>query len=136
MLNGSRAQAPAAKLSAEDQQYLVGWQKKQPINTAMPDQVGVETSQVKAEVVSEDPVAEKFVYRTQHFEFESQGKFNQVLLRDVARKLRGHLRTAQGAPRGISIRGRRRAIISHAATPQEQGSLLRRGGHEEQWRHL
>ncbi|MEI9897593.1 MAG: hypothetical protein WDN28_27980 [Chthoniobacter sp.] len=85
MPNGSRAQAPSTKLSAEDQQYLVDWQKKQPISTAMPNEIGVETSQVKAEVVSEDPVAEKFVYRTQHFEFESQGKFNQVLLRDVAR---------------------------------------------------
>jgi len=85
MPNGSRAQAPATKLSAEDQQYLVDWQKKQPISTAMPNEIGVETSQVKAEVVSEDPASEKFVYRTQHFEFESQGKFNQVLLRDVAR---------------------------------------------------
>jgi hypothetical protein len=85
MQNGSPAQAPAARLSAEDQKYLQEWQKKQPINTTMPNEVGVETSQVKAEVVSEDPVAEKFVYRTQHFEFESQGKFNQVLLRDVAR---------------------------------------------------
>ena len=83
--NGSQAQAPLTRLSAEDQQYLAAWQKKQPINTAMPSEVGVETSQVKAEVVSEDPAAEKYVYRTQHFEFESQGKFNQELLRNVAR---------------------------------------------------
>ncbi|MEZ0257640.1 MAG: hypothetical protein ACAI37_20320, partial [Chthoniobacter sp.] len=85
LANGTRAQAPVTKLGSEDQQYLVDWQKKQPINTALPNEIGVETSQVKAEVVSEDPAAEKFVYRTQHFEFESQGKFNQVLLRDVAR---------------------------------------------------
>src|SRR5689334_19710471 len=79
MANGSRAQAPATKLSPEDQKYLGEWQKKQPIKTTLPNEIGVETSQVKAEIVSEDPTAEKFVYRTQHFEFESQGKFNQVL---------------------------------------------------------
>lgn len=85
MANGARAQAAVSKLSPEDQQYLVEWQKRQPINTMLPNEIGVETSAVKAEVVSEDPTTEKFVYRTQHFEFESQGKFNQVLLRDVAR---------------------------------------------------
>jgi hypothetical protein len=36
-------------------------------------------------VVSEDAAAEKFVYRTEHFEFLSQGKFTQSLLREVAR---------------------------------------------------
>src|SRR5580698_4125000 len=61
MPNGSRAQAPATKLSPEDQQYLVEWQKKQPINTAMPNEIGVQTSQVKTEIVSEDPTEEKFV---------------------------------------------------------------------------
>lgn len=83
--NGNRAQSPAAKLSAEDQAFLVEWQKKQPIKIDMPDVVGVETANIKVEVVSEDAAAEKYVYRTEHFEFESQGKFNQSLLREVAR---------------------------------------------------
>ena len=50
MPNGSRAQAPATKLSEDDQKYLVDWQKKQPISTAMPNEIGVETAQVKAKV--------------------------------------------------------------------------------------
>ena len=104
LANGSRAQAPATKLSAEDQQYLADWQKKQPINTAMPDQIGVETSQIKADVVSEDPVAEKFVYRTQHFEFESQGKLNQVLLRDVARNFEATYELLKALPWHIDPR--------------------------------
>jgi len=104
MQNGSRAQAPATKLSAEDQQYLLDWQKKQPIDTALPDEIGVETSQVKAEVISEDPVAEKFVYRTQHFEFESQGKFNQVLLRDVARNFEATYELLKALPWHIEPR--------------------------------
>src|SRR5262245_27864938 len=85
MPNGQRAQAPLAKLSSEDQQFVAEWQKKQPIKIVLPDVVGVETAQIKADVVSEDPVAEKFIYRTQHFEFESQGKFTPSLLREVAR---------------------------------------------------
>ena len=65
MANGQRAQAPLAKLSTDDQQYIAEWEKKQPIKVVLPDVIGVETSQVKAEVISEDPAAEKFVYRTQ-----------------------------------------------------------------------
>src|SRR6187200_2318775 len=57
MPNGSKAQAPAAKLSAEDQAYLVEWQKKQPIKVVLPESVGVETANIKAEVVSEDAAA-------------------------------------------------------------------------------
>ena len=85
MPNGSRAQAPATKLSAEDQAWLAEWQKKQPIKITLPETVGVEPAQIKAEVVSEDAKEEKYVYRTTHFEFESQGKFSQSLLREVAR---------------------------------------------------
>lgn len=85
MPNGQRAPAPADKLSAEDRAYLADWVKKQPIKFIMPDVAGVETAAIKTEVVSEDAAGEKFVYRTQNFEFESQGKFTQSLLREVAR---------------------------------------------------
>ncbi len=85
MANGSRASAPLAKLSAEDQTYLAEWVKKLPIKTDTPDIVGVDSATLKTEVVSEDAVAEKFVYRTTHFEFESQGKFTGSLLKEVAR---------------------------------------------------
>lgn len=101
MVNGSRAQAPAAKLSAEDQAWLAEWQKKQPIKVVLPDVVGVETANIKAEVVSEDAVAEKYVYRTQNFEFESQGKFNTSLLREVARNFEATFELLKALPWGI-----------------------------------
>lgn len=104
MPNGSRAQSPAAKLSAEDQLFLTEWQKKQPIKVALPDVVGVDAAQVKAEVVSEDPAAEKFVYRTAHFEFESQGKFAQSLLREVARDFEATYELVKALPWGIEPR--------------------------------
>jgi hypothetical protein len=101
MPDGRHAQAPLAKLSTEDQQYLADWLKKQPIKFVLPDVVGVETAQIKTEVVSEDPVAEKFVYRTQHFEFESQGKFTQSLLREVARNFEATYELLRALPWGI-----------------------------------
>jgi hypothetical protein len=101
MANGQRAQAPAAKLSPEDQAFLVDWQKKQPIKVVLPDVVGVDTANVKAEVISEDPVKEKFVYRTQHFEFESEGKFNQTLLREVGRNFEATYELVKALPWGI-----------------------------------
>lgn len=101
MANGSRAQAPATKLSAEDQAWLAAWQKKQPIKVVLPDVVGVETANVKAEVVSEDAAGEKFIYRTQNFEFESQGKFNQTLLREVARNFEATYELLKALPWNI-----------------------------------
>lgn len=99
--NGSRAQAPVAKLSPEDVAYLADWQKRPPIKVVMPDVVGIETAQLKTEVVSEDPVAEKYGYRTQHFEFESQGKFSQSLLREVGRSFEATYELVKALPWGI-----------------------------------
>ena len=73
MPNGQKAQSPAEKLAEEERIYLAEWQKKQPIKVIMPDVVGVDSSTLAVEVVSEDERNEKFVYRTPHFEFESQG---------------------------------------------------------------
>ncbi len=104
MANGSRASAPLAKLSAEDQAYLAEWVKKQPIKTDTPDIVGVDSATLKTEVVSEDPVAEKFVYRTAHFEYESQGKFTQALLKEVGRDFEATYELLKALPWNIDPR--------------------------------
>jgi hypothetical protein len=127
MVNGSRAQAPATRLSAEDQQYLVEWKKKQPIDTTMPPQVGVETSQVATQVVSEDPAAEKFVYRTPHFEFESQGKFSQSLLRDVARDFEATYELLKALPWGIDPKPESEGLF-HARLFKDMESYYAAGG--------
>lgn len=100
--NGQRWQTPAAKLSPEDLAYLVAWQKKQPINITMPETVGVDSATMKVEIVSEDPANEKFVYRTEHFELESQGKFTQALLREVGRNFEATYELLKALPWGIS----------------------------------
>ena len=104
MPNGQPAQAPLAKLSTEDQQYIVEWQKKQPIKFTLPEFVGVDMTKLKTEVVSEDAAAEKFVYRTPHFEFESQGKFKESLLREVGRDFEATYELLKALPWNIEPR--------------------------------
>jgi len=101
LATGAKAQTVPAKLSAEDQAFLTEWQKKQPITVAMPDTVGVDAAQIKTEVVSEDAAEEKYVYRTTHFEFVSQGKLNQTLLREVARNFEATYELLKVLPWGI-----------------------------------
>jgi len=101
MPNGQRTQSPALKLSSEDQQFLVDWQKTQPIKVVMPDSVGVSADDVNAQIVSEDPKKQSFVYRTQHFEFESQGKLTQTLLREVGRDFEATYELVKALPWGI-----------------------------------
>jgi hypothetical protein len=104
MPNGQRVPAPADKLSAEDQAYLAEWVKKQPLQFTMPEVVGVDTSAIKTEVVGEDAKGEKFVYRTTNFEFESQGKFTQSLLREIARNFEATYELLKVLPWNIAPR--------------------------------
>lgn len=102
--NGQRSPLALARLAAEDQAYVTAWQEKQPIKVVMPDVVGVDSADVKAEVVSEDERNESFVYRTQHFEFISQGKFTTGLLREVARNFEATYELLKALPWQIDPR--------------------------------
>ena len=127
MPNGAQQQAPATKLSAEDQAWLAEWLKKQPIKVAMPETVGVEPAQVKAEVVSEDAAAEKFVYRTAHFEFESQGKLTQSLLTEVARNFEATYELLKVLPWGIEPKPASGEFF-HARLFKDKNAYLSGGG--------
>jgi hypothetical protein len=100
--NGTKAQAPVEKLAPEERQWLEDWQKRQPIRVVLPEVVAVDAAAVKAEVVSEDPGSERFVYRTQSFEFESQGKFSQTLLREIGRNFEATRELVAALPWGIT----------------------------------
>jgi hypothetical protein len=83
--NGTVATLPLARLSEADQKHIADWRKLQPIKVVMPDVVGVDTNQIKVEIVKEDDDAREFIYRTQHFEFDSQGKLAGSLMKEVGR---------------------------------------------------
>jgi hypothetical protein len=101
MANGRQAKAALTQLSATDQQYLADWLKRQPVKFTMPDIVGVDSAKIKAEIVEENEASEKFVYRTEHFEFDSQGKFSISLLREVSRTFEATYELLRQLPWGI-----------------------------------
>ncbi len=104
MANGQQAKAALTQLGAADQHYLADWLKKQPIKFTMPDMVAVDTTKIKAEIVSENEKEQKFVYRTEHFEFDSQGKFSISLLREVSRTFEATYELLKQLPWGIDPR--------------------------------
>ncbi len=99
LLNSQRKSIPAAALGEADRAYLADWLERRPI--VMPDLVGVDSSKVLVEIVSEDEQNGKFVYRTQHFEFASDGKLTLNLLRDVARNFEATYELLKALPWGV-----------------------------------
>lgn len=99
LANGQRTSAGADSLGEADRAYLAGWQESQPI--VLPDSVGVDINKIPVEVVREDEAANAYVYRTPHFEFTSEGKLTQNLLRDVARNFEATYELLRALPWGI-----------------------------------
>ena len=97
--DGRRESVPAESLGEADRAYLTAWLERQPV--AMPEKVGVDSSKVLVEVVSEDEQNGKFVYRTQHFEFTSDGMLTQNLLRDVALNFEATFELLKALPWGV-----------------------------------
>lgn len=96
---GQRTTVSVDTLGETDRAYLSEWKERQPV--VMPDSVGVESNKVEVEVVSEDERTEKYVYRTQHFEFTSDGRLTPSLLRDVARNFEATYELVKALPWGI-----------------------------------
>ena len=132
--NGQRSPLPLSRLSPKDRAYLEEWQKNQPLVVVMPEVAGVDMADLTFEVVSEDERNEKFVYRTKNFEFESQGKFTQSLLREVARNFEATYELLKALPWGIEPKPsegtyfrarllRTRSAYEAAGAPQNSGGV-------------
>jgi hypothetical protein len=91
----SRAFVPAACAALT---LAVAFAQGTPAPVVMPDRVGVEGNKVDVTVINEDDEAGKFVYRTDHFEFTSEGKLTQTLLRDVARNFEATYELVKALP--------------------------------------
>lgn len=100
LANGQKAELPASSLGGADRDYLEAWLDTQPV--VMPDSVGVDSAKLPVEVVREDEAEQIYVYRTPHFEFTSEGKLTQNLLRDVARNFEATYELVKALPWGIS----------------------------------
>lgn len=73
----------ASELGEPDRAFLDQWRDSQPIS--LPPSVGVDSNKLVIEVVEENNDLGSFLYRTPHFEFVSEGRLTQNLLRDIAR---------------------------------------------------
>jgi len=102
--NGSVSSVPRARLSPPDQTYVAGWLKQQPLKLTLPDLVGVQQVDLKVEVVAENPAKGRFVYRTPHFEFESQGRLAGSLAREVGRSFEATYELLRALPWDIQPR--------------------------------
>lgn len=72
-----------------------------PGSVVLPDRAGVEGNKVNVTVIKENDAAGEFVYRTDHFEFTSEGKLTQTLLRDVARNFEATYELLRALPWAI-----------------------------------
>ncbi len=99
LANGQRKNFPAEVLGEADRQFLEEWLENRPV--VIPDSVGVDSSKIKVEVVSENEQEAKFVYRTEHFEFTCEGRLTQNLLADVARNFEATHELVKALPWGI-----------------------------------
>ncbi len=96
---GLRHELPAGLIIPEDREALVAWRESQPVK--LPDTVGVSGPSLEVEVVSEDEASGRFVYRTPHFEFTSEGRLMQSLLKDVTRNFEATYELLKVLPWGI-----------------------------------
>ncbi len=138
--NGASASVPLARLSEADQTYLAEWRKKQPIKVVMPDSVSVDLSRIKIEIIGEDDEKEEYVYRTNHFELTSQGKFSQSLAREVARSFEATYELLKALPWDIRPRPSKgdyflaslfkdRRSYFNAGAPANSGGVYMSGQH-------
>ena len=129
--NGQQTPVPLESLPEAERNYVTDWQEQQPV--ILPDSVGVESSRVNVEIVSENEKDAEFVYRTEHFDFTSDGKLTQNLLRDVARNFEATHALVKALPWGIQPepeQGERfRALLVRSRQRyQEEGGAPNSGG--------
>lgn len=104
MSDGAVTAVPRASLSHDDAAYVEAWIKRRPLKLALPDLIGVPSVDFKVETVLEDPAKGRFVYRTPHFEFESQARLAGSLVREVGRSFEATFELTRALPWDIQPR--------------------------------
>ena len=95
---------PRSRLSVADQEHVAGWLRNRPLVTDLPDLIGVASPDFRVETVVEDAAGGRFVYRTLHFEFDSQGRLAGSLAREVGRTFEATYELLRALPWDIQPR--------------------------------
>ncbi|MEZ5325212.1 MAG: SHD1 domain-containing protein [Verrucomicrobiales bacterium] len=83
LANGRVSQVELEKLSPDDLEYIETWRSNRPERISWPDEIDVRDD-VSVETVKEDSANSEFVYRTKHFEFHSDEKIANSLIKDFS----------------------------------------------------
>ncbi len=102
--SGSVTAVARDRLIQADREYVEQWLARRPLKLALPDLVGVPTIDLKVDVVMEDAANSRYVYRTPHFEFESQGRLAVSLAKEVGRSFEATYELVRALPWDIQPR--------------------------------
>ncbi|MBL9142576.1 MAG: hypothetical protein JNM99_02740 [Verrucomicrobiaceae bacterium] len=132
LADGSDAKVPFEKLSPADQAFL----KAQPPGVIAlgakvaprkwPTTVEIQSSAIEVKLVTEEP--RKFVYRSEGFEYTSQGKLLPSLMKEVARTFEATKKLVGDLPWGIVCRPPEGLELYQAALYETRNDYMQAGG--------
>lgn len=125
--NGQIASVPLARLSMADQAFI----KAQPVKASArtwPDTVQVSTSSIEVKLMEELSGVRKFVYRSEGFEYTSQGKLLPSLMKEVARTFEATRKLVSQLPWGVVCRPPEGMALYQAALYETREEYILAGG--------
>jgi hypothetical protein len=127
LADGKVVPVSLSRLSAADQ----AWVKGQPVKAApraWPELVKVTPSSIEVKLVREESAAKKFVYRSEGFEYTSQGKLLPRLISEVATTFEATKKLMNELPWGIVCRPPDGMELYQAALYETRDEYIRAGG--------
>jgi hypothetical protein len=125
--NGQVVKVLLDRLSAADQ-TLVRSQPPPAPERKWPDLVLVTSSSMEVKLASSDAVARKYVYRSEGFEYTSQGNLLPSLMNEVARTFEATKRLVGALPWGITCRPPDGMELYQAALYETRQDYIQAGG--------
>jgi len=127
LANGQSYSLPLAQLSATDQTFV----KAQPVKVAprkWPESVEVSSSSIEVKLASEASGDRKYVYRSEGFEYTSQGKLLPSLMKEVARTFEATKKLVGALPWGVVCKPPEGLELYQAALFETRDDYFRAGG--------
>lgn len=124
---GQVVKVPLERLSEQDQ-TLVRTQPPPAPKREWPDLVLVPSASIEVKLASSDAATRKFVYRSEGFEYTSQGNLLPSLMNEVARTFEATKRLVGALPWGITCRPPEGMELYQAALYETRDDYIQAGG--------
>jgi hypothetical protein len=132
LADGSDAKVPLEKLSPADQTYLRAQppgpaaQTSKAVPRKWPSAVEIQSSAIEVKLVSDAP--RRFIYRSEGFEYTSQGKLLPSLMKEVARTFEATKKLVGELPWGVVCRPPEGLELYQAALFETRADYIQAGG--------